>query len=166
MILKLEGARFASCGWVGPAAQGTLGVSWTALWTLCPSYEGHKLGSPRCYRERHAAGLPARPGRRSESRCERRSACREKPKACLVKGWMANARRRWELWSSNDLWSADGCAASAKSIIGVSLTPSAGNSSPARRFPRQTTPFRTSQVDARGQRRPAAWQVQSAKLPT
>ena len=27
MILKLEGARFSSCGWVGPAAQGTLGVS-------------------------------------------------------------------------------------------------------------------------------------------
>ena len=35
---------------VGPAAaQGTLGVSSTSLWTLCQSFEGHKLRSPKCY---------------------------------------------------------------------------------------------------------------------
>jgi hypothetical protein len=57
MILKLDGARGASCVWFGAAvAQGTLGVSSTSLWTVFPSFEGHtschRLSSPRCYRER------------------------------------------------------------------------------------------------------------------
>jgi hypothetical protein len=42
MILKLDGARGASCVWFGAAvAQGTLGVSSTSLWTVFPSFEGH-----------------------------------------------------------------------------------------------------------------------------
>ncbi len=44
-------------------------------------------------RVRHAAGVSGTPNWGSVSRCARRSAYPEKDKSCLVKGWMATARR-------------------------------------------------------------------------
>ena len=73
MILKLDGARGASCIWViAAAAKGTLGASSTSLWTLFPSFEGHTSchtpSSPRCYRERMLPAFLVRQPGTSESR--------------------------------------------------------------------------------------------------